>query len=116
MSDDYKDILNAQKAQENPCVGLSQGAGYLSLRLEFRLKDGTRKSYAYATLSEVSFKEGELTFTFADSQILVKGLALSIVMDAANYHQVQWLAVGDNPLSVDEGQPFIEQIILKKSE
>lgn len=115
MSGDYKDIIKAPQAQENPCVGISKVDGFLSLRLEFRLKTGERKSYPYATLSEAGYKEGTLTFLFQDTEILVKGLALSTVMDAVNFHRVLWLSETDNPLTVQEGESCIEKITLKKS-
>ncbi len=114
MKDDYKDLLKAPNTQENPCVGISKVDGFLSLRLEFRFKTGERKSYAYAMLSEASYKEGLLTFQFQDTEIQVKGLALSSVMDGVNFHRVLWLAETDNALAIKEGEPCVERIFFKK--
>lgn len=116
MSGNYKDIINAPQAQENPCVGISKADGYLSLRIEFRFKTGERKSYAYATLSETSYKEGVLSFQFHDTEIQVQGLALSSVMDAVSFHRVLWLCETDNALAIPEGEPCVERILLKKSQ
>lgn len=116
MSGDYKDIMKASQAQENPCVGITKGDGFLSLRLEFRFRNGERKSFAYATLTEATYKEGTLTFKFHETEILVTGLALSAVMDAVSFHRVLWLCETDNALAIAEGEPCVEQIILKKSE
>ena len=114
MNGDYKDIIKAPQAQENPCVGISKADGFLSLRMEFRFKTGERKSYAYATLTETCYKEGKVTFLFHDTEIQVQGLALSSIMDAVNFHRVLWLAETDNALAIPEGEPCVERILLKK--
>ena len=114
MSDDYKSILNTE-AKTNPCVGLSQADGFMSLRLEFKLKKGQRFSFPYAVLNEVCLNGDTLSFQFSETEIAVKGLALSHIMDEISFHRVLWLAEGDNDLSVADGEPYIEAISINKA-
>jgi len=93
------------------CVGL-ESAGRNAYKLKLIFKNGDRRFFPYAYISEVGFDvEGKLTILTAEREIIIEGRGLDALEEWLFESKVRW--VKEDNRSID---PYEENIFVAKIE